>query len=79
MTKKTMPTDGYPPGPLVECPKCHAEEGYCSQCNGWGYVKEGSPDALCVHEVVHHANVGRCLNVYRCTKCGHKYEVDSSD
>ena len=49
----------------------------CSHCNGWGYV---SPDETCPgHEWVWEANTGRCLNLYRCTVCGKKSEVDSGD
>lgn len=49
----------------------------CSHCNGWGYVRE---DENCPgHEWKHVRNVGRCLNLYRCEKCGKEREVDSSD
>jgi hypothetical protein len=49
----------------------------CDQCNGWGYVL--ADDAQCIHEFVRHRNVGRCLNEYRCPKCGRTMTVDSSD
>lgn len=49
----------------------------CSHCNGWGFV---SPAETCPgHEWIWEANTGRCLNLYRCTVCGKKSEVDSSD
>lgn len=33
----------------------------------------------CVHEMEQHSNDGRCLNTYRCSKCGYMRQVDSSD
>lgn len=63
--------------------------GHCSQCNGWGWVKEGSLDATCIHDYneisydecrklnVYHA--GRCWHVYKCSKCGETRGYDSSD
>lgn len=48
----------------------------CSQCNGWGFT---SKDNTCIHDMVHVAKIGNCLNTYECSKCGHKREVDSSD
>lgn len=51
----------------------------CSQCNSWGYVKQGSVNETCVpHEMKHVANTGNCLNVWECTKCGKREEIDSS-
>lgn len=50
---------------------------HCGQCNGWGWT---SPDnAKCLHEMKHHRNTGRCLNEYKCSKCGKIEEIDSSD
>jgi hypothetical protein len=65
------------------CPACHGDGGrgaqpHCSQCVGWGKVKPGL-DATCVHEDDRGENIGRCLTLYRCTKCGRRREVDSSD
>lgn len=34
--------------------------------------------SVCEHEYVE-KNVGRCLHEYTCTKCGHRFQVDSSD
>jgi hypothetical protein len=79
----------------VECPKCNGHGGWilrrdaygpgrhfrasCDNCWGWGYVKPGSKDANCLHEYQTDRNVGRCLNVWKCRKCGAEREVDSSD
>lgn len=89
---KELPNAKFPHmrGPWVPCPKCEGHGDYnkerngktvrqfCSQCTGWGYVKEGSPDATCVHVWVWRKNVGNCLNDYTCTKCSHTQRVDSS-
>jgi len=90
----------------VPCPACKGYGGWnlrldaygkgrhfqcgCSQCNGWGYVAEGSPDHLCLHTMkelsyeearkrgINH--YGRCYHVYECTKgCGTIRGYDSSD
>jgi hypothetical protein len=34
--------------------------------------------SACDHDYVSR-NIGRCLTEYKCSKCEHKYEVDSSD
>ena len=63
----------------VTCPACMGlDDAFCWNCWGWGTVAAGSADAACVHKYQHHATVGRCLNSYRCTKCGHETTVDSS-
>lgn len=77
-------------GDKVECPLCH---GYgqchmsenstfphivCNQCNGWGFVTKGSVHETCIHDMKHVAKTGNCLNVYACSKCGLRHEVDSS-
>jgi hypothetical protein len=51
----------------------------CSNCNGWGYVRADSRDATCIHKYEHSANVGNCLNNYKCSKCEKEICVDSSD
>lgn len=50
---------------------------FCSQCEGWGYVREEDQDH--VHDWVHARNVGNCLNVFKCSICDKEREVDSSD
>lgn len=56
---------------------CHFRAS-CSQCNGWGFVST-KRDAECIHTPVAtaHDNV-RCLTNYKCSKCGYKYQIDSS-
>ncbi len=82
-------------GLTAECPACLGYGGWhlrvdaygpnkhfdcsCSNCNGWGWVREGSLDATCVHEYQTHRNVGNCLNEWKCGKCGQIITVDSSD
>ena len=70
---------------VYECPVCHGYGGWyvrehlsmsCSQCNGHGYVYEKNP---CIHKWVHVRETGRCLNLYKCEKCGAFDEVDSGD
>jgi hypothetical protein len=56
---------------------CHFRSG-CLQCSCWGYVTNPK-DAACAHEWDNGTNVGRCLTNYKCSKCGHVIEVDSSD
>jgi len=61
-------------------------KAFCSQCNGWGWVKE---EDLCVHDMVELsqdqcrklgiAHWGNLWHVYRCTKCGRVRSYDSSD
>lgn len=49
----------------------------CDTCNGWGWI---SPKQTCTdHNWVHVANLGRCYNRYKCTKCGAIDDVDSGD
>lgn len=50
---------------------------HCGQCNGYGWTSQ--ENAKCLHEMVHHRNTGRCLNEYKCIKCGKIEEIDSSD
>ena len=88
---------------LVECPKCrgygmwHLElrddgnhfDAYCGQCDGWGFVLEGSKDASCVHvyeeigqDVARYLGVphyGSCYHVVKCVNCGAIRSYDSSD
>jgi DnaJ-class molecular chaperone len=55
------------------------QSAFCTQCNGWGWVKENSNDAHCSgHEFVT-KNIGNCLHEWTCVKCGEVREVDSSD
>ena len=77
----------------VQCPKCKGHGGWnlrlnaygpgrhfraaCDQCNHWGHTT--AKDAQCVHTFDNGRNVGRCLTLYTCTKCGTKRTVDSSD
>lgn len=58
--------------------------------NGFGFVKRVS-EALyvtpktyfrffdCEHDMQHVANLGRCLNSYKCSKCDFRETIDSSD
>lgn len=50
----------------------------CSQCNGWGFVTR-QQDVDCVHVWDRGTNIGRCLTLYKCTRCPEAREVDSSD
>lgn len=77
----------------VPCPKCQQFGNYilrlnaygpnrhfmgsCDQCSGWGWVSR--EDAKCIHKWRLSKNIGRCLNLYKCEKCGDTREVDSSD
>ena len=61
--------DAYGKGKHFQC--------FCSQCNGWGWVAAGGEDATCVHEW-NEENIGNCLHLWTCKKCGQKREVDSS-
>lgn len=63
----------------VKCPACLGrDDAFCWNCWGYGEVVAGSDDATCVHDYQHHETVGRCLNTYRCSKCGKDRTVDSS-
>lgn len=78
----------------VECPQCKGHgrciikrdaygkdkhfKAHCMNCNGWGYVAAGSPDATCCHEYEDKATVGNCLHEWKCKKCSHTITVDSS-
>lgn len=48
----------------------------CGACWGYGYLQPGQ---TCPHEWQHDRTIGRCLHVWKCTKCGAEREVDSSD
>ena len=60
-------------------------DGHCSQCNGWGWVRE---EDLCIHEMreisqrecrergIRH--FGMCWHVLECRKCGRIRSYDSS-
>ena len=73
--------DAYGPGKHFNC--------HCSQCNGYGWVASGSPNALCVHGMVELSqdvcrergisHYGMCWHVTECKKCGHVSAYDSSD
>lgn len=64
-------------------------QAHCCQCNGYGWVRDGSLNATCIHEETELSSsecraagvphYGMCWHVYRCTKCGHIRSVDSSD
>ena len=49
----------------------------CYHCVGWGFVRP--EDADHVHDWKHVAVLGNCLNLYECSVCNKKWEVDSSD
>ena len=49
----------------------------CGQCNGWGYVSV--ENSKCIHSLKLIKNLGRCYNLYGCSKCDHTEEIDSSD
>ena len=49
----------------------------CGQCNGYGFVRE--EDSGHIHDWDRVQNAGNCLNLYACSVCGKKWEVDSSD
>lgn len=52
----------------------------CTQCSGSGVVLFGSKNATCSGHVWEHVrNLGRCLNLSVCIKCGLEWEIDSSD
>lgn len=52
---------------------------YVKMPNGvYGHVMEFYAFG-CEHNYEHTANLGRCYNEYKCTKCGHVNTVDSSD
>jgi hypothetical protein len=79
----------------VECPQCKGHgrcilkrdaygvgqhfKGHCMNCNGYGFVTDGSDDAKCCHEYDTEKNVGNCLHEWKCRKCGKTMVVDSSD
>lgn len=44
----------------------------------YGYVMEFYRFG-CEHSYEHTANLGRCYNEYKCTKCGNVNRIDSSD
>ncbi len=51
--------------------------GHCGACWGWGYLQ---PDQTCAHNWDGpQRNVGKCLNIWTCSRCGAEREVDSSD
>ena len=66
----------YPDTPEGRHERAHFRAG-CSHCNGWGWVEE--KDATHIHDMQHVAELGRCLNRYRCSICGKLEDVDSSD
>jgi hypothetical protein len=57
---------------------CHFK-AFCGQCNGWGFVDANGPNVTCVHAMRHSRNVGKCLHVYTCRRCGYEQTIDSSD
>lgn len=85
---------GFLKGGAVLCPVCKGYggcvltvdaygkgkhfKGHCSQCHGYGWVKADSKNATCVH-VWNEKNIGNCLHLWTCEKCGQSREVDSSD
>ena len=68
--------------PVEPCPKCdrkgEVNGGLCWQCWGHGWVKQGTPDATCLHEFGTAKNIGNCLHSYECSECGTTRTVDSS-
>jgi len=73
------------------CPKCKGHGGWilkpdaygsgkhflasCGHCNGWGWSEVLDH----VHEWVEVASLGNCLHEWKCSVCGAKMVVDSSD
>lgn len=49
----------------------------CYHCVGWGFVRP--EDADHVHDWHHVKVLGNCLNLYECSVCNKKWQVDSSD
>ena len=48
----------------------------CNQCNSLGWT---SKENVCIHDMIHVAKIGACLNTYECSKCNTTMQVDSSD
>lgn len=77
-------------GSWVECPKCeghgkwiykppYTPHMHCGQCNGWGWVRQGSTDETCAHEWKHEKLAMRCMYKQTCTKCGHSRTYSTDD
>lgn len=49
----------------------------CQNCYGRGYVDQN--ETCEGHDWQWVRNSGRCLNIYKCAKCGKQTEVDSGD
>jgi len=90
MKVKDQPVKSFP-GWTELCPECKGHGGWnmllneygkgkhfqasCGACWGWGWHTPGE----CAHKWDgKRKNVGNCLNVWTCSKCGLEREVDSS-
>jgi hypothetical protein len=64
-------------------------ETHTLPCNNCGYGMFSTPSGMvnlrpdstpCEHNFVHHQNLGRCYNSYKCTHdCGSSFTIDSGD
>lgn len=62
----------------VLCPaKCDPKRG-CPNCFFWGTVLKDSPEAKCVHDYHIAGAITQTLRIYKCVKCGHTTDIDSS-
>lgn len=76
LTLNAYPLHNYADTPKNRHYQSHFR-AHCMHCNGWGWT---SPGEQCSgHEWKHVRNTGNCLNLYECTKCGKRWEIDSSD
>lgn len=57
-----------------DCKKWYCSGNYCNACP-FASVK----DFTCPHNLVEVGHGGRCITNYKCSKCGIKVTVDSSD
>lgn len=95
----------YNDSDYIHCPVCQGHGGwnlrlnaygagqhfqcFCTQCNGYGWVRADGPNAKCIHENVEVSqeecsrrgltHYGRCWHVTECKKCGLIGAYDSSD
>jgi len=78
----TVPIDNYGRPYVYTCPHCRGTMWlgvlHCFYCQK-GKVSTKQPPEPCHHEYADDGPPVRSMRPFRCTKCGHTIEVDSSD